>query len=100
MYIAIPTMTIDFPLFRSDDLQFLGAVREVVGVSLRYELPLIGLLHKILVSLLVSKVDGILLRFELYPVTLHVISRRLPSHQWVLPSVSLGKDVPVHQPVV
>lgn len=87
-------------LFRSDDLELLGAVCEVVGVCLGHKLPLVRLLHKVFVALLVRKVDGVLLRLELYPVAIHEVCRRLPSHQLVLPPVSLGQDVPVHQPVV
>lgn len=70
-----------------------------VGIGLGGGLPLVGLLDKVLVALLVSKLDGILLGLELYPVAVHEVGRRLPAHERVLPSVALGKDVPVHQPV-
>jgi hypothetical protein len=32
-------------------------------------------------------------------VAVHEVGRRLPAHERVLPSVALGEDVPVHQPV-
>lgn len=48
-------------LFRADVLQLLGRVHEVVGVSLGSELARVGFLNKVLVTLLLSKVNGILL---------------------------------------
>lgn len=70
-----------------------------VGIGLGSGLPLVRLLDKVLVALLVSKLDGILLGLELYPVAVHEVGRRLPAHERVLPSVALGENVPVHQPV-
>lgn len=81
------------------DLELLWAVSEQVGICLGGSLPLVGFLDKVLVALLVSEFDGILLGLELYPVAVHEVGRRLPAHEGVLPSVTLGKDVPVHQPV-
>ena len=46
------------------DLELLGAVSEEVGVGLGSNLSLVGLLDKVLVALLVSKVDGVLLALE------------------------------------
>lgn len=86
-------------LFGGNDLELLGAVSKQVGVCLGDSLPLVGLLDKVLVALLVGEVDSVLLRLELYPVAVHEIGRRLPAHKRVLPSVALGEDVPVHQPV-
>lgn len=57
-----------------DNLELLGLMSEEVGISLGNDLALIRLLHKILVPLLVSKVDSILLGLELYPMTIHEIS--------------------------
>jgi len=75
-------------------------MNKVVRIRFGNKLPLVGLLHKVLISLLVSEVNGIFFRLELYPVALHVIARRLPSHERVLPSVALGQRIPVHQPVM
>jgi hypothetical protein len=74
-------------------------VCEVVGICLGHELADVGFLDEVLVALLVGKVDGILLGLELYSVAVHEIGRRLPSHERVLPTVTLGKNVPVHEPV-
>lgn len=72
---------------------------EVVGVGLGNELAHIGLLDEVLVALLVGKVDSILLGLELESLAVHEVCRRGPAHKRVLPSVALGKDVPVHEPV-
>jgi hypothetical protein len=78
------------------DLEFSRDMSEEVGIRLGDELPLVRFLHKVLVTLLVGEVDGILLGFELYPVAVHEVGRRLPAHERVLPSVALGEHVPVH----
>jgi hypothetical protein len=83
-----------------DLLQLSGNVREVVGVCLGNELANIRLLDEVLVALLVSKIDSILLGLELNAVAVHEVSRRGPTHERVLPTVALGKDVPVHEPVL
>lgn len=54
-------------------LQLLGLVCKEVGIRLGDELPLIGLLHKVLVSLLVGEVDGVLLAVELNSVAIHEV---------------------------
>lgn len=87
-------------LFRADVLQLLGRVQKVVGIRLGSELARVGLLNKVLVALLLSKVNGILLGLKVHVRSLHEVARRLPAHQRVLPSVALGKDIPVHAPVV
>jgi hypothetical protein len=48
-------------LLGTDVLQSLRAVQEVVGVGLGDDFALVGLLDKVLVTLLVGKVDGIVL---------------------------------------
>jgi hypothetical protein len=48
-------------LLGTDVLQSLWAVQEVVGISLGDDFALVGLLDKVLVALLVGKVDGIVL---------------------------------------
>jgi hypothetical protein len=83
-----------------DLLQLSGNVCEVVRVRLGNELANVGLLDEVLVALLVSEVDGIILRLELQAVAVHEVSRRGPSHERVLPAVALGKYVPVHEPVL
>lgn len=87
-------------LLRADVLEFAGAEEEVVGVSLGGELAGVGLLHEELVALLLSKVNSILLSLEAEMCALHVVARRLPSHQRVLPAVTLGKNIPVHAPIM
>lgn len=56
-----------------DNLQLLRLVSEEVCVGLGNKLALVGLLHKVLVTLLVGEVDGILLGIELYPMTVHEV---------------------------
>lgn len=74
-------------------------MREIVGIGFGYELALIWFLHEILIALLVGKVNSIFLALELYAMAIHKVGGRLPTHEWILPSVALGKDIPVHQPV-
>lgn len=92
----IPASTLLCP----HNLELLRYMGKVVGIGLGNKLPLVRLLHKVFIALLVRKGDGILLGLELDPVTVHEVGRRLPSHKRVLPSMSLGKGVPVHEPVV
>ena len=87
-------------LFGLNVLDLLWLMEEVVRISLRHEPALVRLLHKVFVALLLGKVDGILLRLEVDVGTLHAIGGGLPAHQWVLPSVALLQNVPIHSPVV
>jgi hypothetical protein len=61
-------------LLRCYDLQLAWNVCEEVGVRLGFKFALVGLLNKVLVSLLVGKVDGILLALELDPLAVHEVS--------------------------
>ena len=81
-------------------LQLLRAVQKVIGVCLGHDLPVIVLLHKVLIALFLSKVDGVFLTFEIDMRALEIICGGLPSHQWILPPVASLKNVPVHPPVV
>jgi len=87
-------------LFRPDMLQLLGGVKEVVRVGFGRELARVGLLNEVLVALLLGEVDGVLLGLEVDVSPLHEVGGRLPSHQRVLPSVTLRKNVPVHSPAL
>jgi hypothetical protein len=62
-------------LLGTDVLQSLGAVQEVVGVSLGDDFALVGLLDKVFVALLVGEVDGIVLGLEVEVGALHVVGR-------------------------
>ena len=73
---------------------------EVVRIGFGNEFSFVGLLHKVLVSLLLSKSDGVVLRCEVQVCSLQVVCRRLPTHQRVFPSVSLLEYVPVHTPMM
>jgi hypothetical protein len=33
-------------------------------------------------------------------MAVHEVGRRLPPHQWVLPSVSFGEGIPIHKPMM
>ena len=81
-------------------LQRLRTVQKVVRIRLGNDPPLVRLLHKVLVALLVRKVDGGLLALEVEMRALHEVGGGLPAHQGVLPSVAFGENVPVHAPVV
>ena len=87
-------------LLRSDVLQLSRTPKEVIRIRLWYNLPRVGLLHEILISLLLCESNGVLLALERDVCALHEIGRRLPSHQRVFPSVSLGEDIPIHAPVL
>mgnify|MGYP007107143429 CR=1 FL=1 len=62
-------------LLGTDVLQLLWAVHEVVGVSLGDDSALVGLLNKVFVTLLVGKVDGVVLGFEVEVGAMHVVGR-------------------------
>ena len=78
----------------------LGLVHEVVGVCLGNEFAFIGLLNKVFVSLLLRKQDGVLLRLEVNVSALHEITRGLPAHERVLPSVTFSENIPIHSPMM
>jgi len=75
MYSSIRRRHAFIPLLGPDQLHLSWYVSEVVGIRLRHELPLIGLLDEVLIALLVRKINGVLLGLELYPVTVHEIGR-------------------------
>ena len=79
-------------------LELPGRVQEIVGVRLGSKLARVGFLNKVFVALLLGEVNGVLLALEVDVSALHEIARRLPADQRVLPSVSLGENVPVHSP--
>lgn len=81
-----------------DNLQLLGAIQKVVGVRLGRKVALVRLLHKVLVPLLLGKLNGLLLGAEGQVRALHKVARRLPAHQLVFPAVALFEHVPVHAP--
>lgn len=85
-------------LLGTDMLQLVGRVQKVVCVSLGGKVPRVGLLNKVLVSLLLCEGYGVLLGFEVDVRALHSVARRCPAHQVVLPPVPLAEDVPVHAP--
>lgn len=73
--------------FRLNVLQRTRLVYEVVGVGFWHDSPLVWQLHIVLVSLLLCKRYCVFARLEFDVGALHEVSRRLPSHQWILPSV-------------
>ena len=75
-------------------------MHEVVRIRFRNHSSLVRLLHKIFVSLFLSKVNGIVSRYKVQVRSLQVVRRRLPSHQRILPPVSLLQYVPIHAPVM
>lgn len=87
-------------LLRADLLELASRVEEVISIGLGAEAASVGLLDEVFVALLLGKLNGILLGVEVHVGALHVVSRRLPAHQRVLPTVALGEDIPVHAPVV
>jgi hypothetical protein len=75
-------------------------VSELRGVRLEHALSLVGLLHEVLVTLLVGKVDRVFLGVEVEAGALHVVCAGLPAHERVLPPVALGQHIPVDAPLV
>ena len=69
-------------------------------IRLGHPLPLIRLLHKILVPLLIRKLNRVFFGVEVKVGALHEVARGLPAHERVLPAVAFGEDVPVHAPLV
>lgn len=60
-------------LFCQDDLELARDVGEEISIRLGNKLALVGLLHKILVTLLVGELDGILLGLELDAMAVHEV---------------------------
>lgn len=81
-------------------LQLLIRPQEIVGIQFGRYLPLVRLLHEEFIPLLLCKPDGLLPRLEVDMCALHEVGRRLPAHQWILPTMSLCEYVPVHAPLV
>jgi hypothetical protein len=96
---SIPQLALPI-LLCANVLELPVRVDKVVRIGLDSNLAGIGLLYKVLVPLLVCESDGVLLCLEVDVRSLHIVSGRLPAHQRVLPSVALGKDIPVHAPAL
>lgn len=62
-------------LLRPNMLQLPRRVHKVVGIRLGQDLPAVGLLHKVLIALVVGKLDGILLSCKVDVCALHDVSR-------------------------
>ena len=75
-------------------------MQKIIRIGFGNKPSLVGLLYKIFVPLLLSKVNGIFSGCKIQVCSLQVVCRWLPSHQRVFPSVSLLQYVPVHTPVV
>lgn len=76
-------------LFRLDVFKLLRLVHEVVGVCFWNKLALVRLLNEVFVALLLGEMDCILLSLETQMSALHGISRGLPAHKRIFPSVAL-----------
>ena len=59
--------------FRSNMLQRLWTVHEIVGIGFWHKFPLVWLLHKVLVSLFLGEENGVLFAFEVDMRSLHEI---------------------------
>lgn len=86
--------------FRRYLLELLWAMHKVVRIGFGNKPSLIWFLHKVFVSLLLGKVNGVVSRCKIQVCSLQIVGRRLPSHQRVLPSMSLLQYVPIHTPVM
>lgn len=84
---VLPTRLPPF-LFRRNLFELVRAMHEIVGVSFWHNFSVIGLLHKILVTLFLSKSNRIFFGLKVEVGTLQEVCRRLPAHQWILPSVA------------
>ena len=87
-------------LLRPNLLKPLRMMHKLRSIRLRNKPPLIRLLHKILIPLLIGKIDRVVLGFEIQVRALHEIRAGLPAHERVLPPMAFVQDVPVHAPVV
>ena len=75
-------------------------MKKVIRVCLGGKLALVRFLNEILIALLLCKQDRILPCFKAQMSTLHVIGRRLPAHERVLPSMAFLQTIPVHPPMM
>lgn len=75
-------------------------MHEIVRVCLRHYPPFVRLLDKVLVALLLGKVDSVFFALEIKVRPLQEVARGLPSHQRVLPAMAFIEDIPVHSPLV
>lgn len=87
-------------LFSSDVFQFFGGVHEVISICLWDHPPLVGLLHEVFVALFLREMDRVLFGLEIQMRSLQKVRGRFPSHQGILPSMALLKDIPIHPPMM
>lgn len=99
-YVQLDSPGLHLSLLRPHLLHFPGYMHELVRICLRYNTSLIWLLHKILIPLLVCKQDGVFLVLEVEMCALHKVCAGLPTHERILPAMSLGQWIPVHAPVM
>lgn len=81
-------------------LEFPLGIEEVISVGLGLNLARVGLLYKVFIALLLGEVNRLFLGLEVDVCPLHDIPRGLPAHQWVLPAVTLRKNIPIHSPAL
>lgn len=79
-------------------LELFRRIEEVVRIRLGSKVSLVGLLDVVLVTLLLSKANGVLLGLEVDVGALHGVCGRLPADQRVLPAMTLAQNVPIHAP--
>lgn len=80
--------------------QLLRRVKEVICVGLWRKFAGVGFLDKVFVSLFLGEVNCILLPLEVDVRTLHEVPGRLPTHQRILPAVTLRENIPIHTPAL
>ena len=81
-------------------LQLFGTVYKLVRIRLGNDPPFVRFLHVVFIALLVRKIDSVFSALEVEMSALHRVSRRLPAHKWIFPSMSLAENVPIHAPVM
>jgi len=85
-------------LFRAGYPELIRLVSKVLRIVLGWDLLHCRWLKIVIPSLLLSKMNGILLTPERHPCSLHVIRRARPAHQWILPPTRSLQDIPVNTP--
>lgn len=80
------------------DPELAGNMIVVSSVALGWDTGHLGLCDVVVPALLLAKVDCVLLGAELERSALHVVARRGPSHQRVLPSCGALEDIKVDTP--
>lgn len=85
-------------LFSSNMLQGTLGMKKVDSILLDTEVTLMRLLDIVIPALVRCKSDGVFFGLELDGSSLHIVTRRSPTHHFVFPSVDSRNYIPVDSP--